>query len=416
MSKVTTLPTAHWTKRAMVNKDGVMRSNLANAILALESDRDWQGVLAYDEMERMPYLRRPVPAPGRPAPFDFQPRPLTDDDVTRAQQWLQLSGLVSVSKDATHQAVHAVAQQHAHHPVRDYLESLEWDGAPRLDSWLADYLGAERSDYTAHVGRLFLIGMVARIMRPGAKVDYMLVLEGKQGAMKSTACRILGGRWFDDNLPTDLNSKDAKQYLRGKWVVEVAEMHAFTKAEAAALKAFITRQIESYRPSYGRCEVHEPRQCVFVGTTNKTAYLRDETGGRRFWPVQVGAIDPEGLQADRDQLFAEAVHAYQAGEPWWPGRDFEREYIAPHQEQRYEGDAWEAMVSEWLDEREQNDAAKGETTHVTIGEVATGALNFERSRLGTADQRRIAAVLERLGWQRGRRGSDGSRRWERAND
>ena len=414
MSKVTPFPGAHWTKRAMLNKDGVMRPNLANAILALQLDRDWQGVLAFDEMERIAYLRRPVPLPDRPAPFSFQPRPLTDDDVTQAQQWLQLSGLATVSKDVTHQAVNRVAHQNAHHPVRDHLQALEWDGAPRLDSWLADYLGAERTDYTAQVGRMFLVAMIARIMRPGCKADHMMVLEGQQGAMKSTACRILGGPWFDDNLPTDLNGKDAKQYLRGKWLVEVAEMHAFTKAEAAALKAFITRQVESYRPSYGRCEVHEPRQCVFIGTTNKAAYLRDETGGRRFWPVQVGAIDPDALKADRDQLLAEAVHAYRDGEAWWPSREFEREHIAPHQEARYEGDAWEAMVSEWLDEREESDAAKGETTRVTIGEVATGALNFERARLGTADQRRIAAVLERLGWARGPRGGDGSRRWERA--
>jgi predicted P-loop ATPase len=394
-------PRAEWISRAQRDRQGEPRPNLYNAMIALREDARISDLFSYDEMLRAPILCRPVPGGAMNADNEpFQARPVRDADVTALQELLQASGLEKVGRDTVHQAVDLRADERRFHPVRDYLDALRWDGTPRLAIWLAYHLGAEDTEYHRRIGCMFLVAMVARIFEPGCKADYMPIFEGPQGTLKSTACRVLGGQWFSDSLP-DIRTagKDVAQHLNGKWLIEVAEMSALDKAEASALKAFVTRAVERYRPSYGRKEVIEPRQCVFIGTTNKAAYLRDETGGRRFWPVKVGFIDIGALTRDRDQLFAEAVHLYRQGSRWWPDADFERQFIAPEQEARYEADAWEEAIKGFLTGKEKT----------TVLEVARDALNIELRRIGTADQRRITAALERLGWGRGKRA--GTARW-----
>jgi predicted P-loop ATPase len=394
-----------WYRRCIHGQDGTVLSNLANALLALREDPAWDGVFSYDKMEVSALLNKPiVRADGTAAIEGPFPRPVTDNDVGAVQEWLQIAGLPKLSKDTTHQAVDMQAVAAGFHPVRDYLAALTWDGIPRLagglngdferiEPWLARYLGADDTPYVTHIGVMFMTAMVARVFNPGCKADYMLILEGEQGIRKSTACGILAGKWFSDNMPENVAGKDASQHLKGKWLIEIAELHAMNRADATALKAFITRTIEKYRPSYGRKDVHEPRQCLFIGTTNKAVYLRDETGGRRFWPVKVGVtheLDTDALIRDRDQLFAEAVHLFKSGKTWWPDSSFEAEHIAPQQAARFETDAWEDRIHEFLSDKGR----------VTVLDVAQHGLSMEVAKLGTMEQRRITTILERLGWER----------------
>jgi predicted P-loop ATPase len=377
---------------------------------ALRADMTLSALFARDEMFCGDMLMQPIPACNVDG-WAFASRPTTDDDITALQECLQNAGLKRVSKDTVHQAVSLRARERAFHPVRDYLEGLVWDGTGRLKNWLSDYAGAEETPYTQGIGEKFLISMVARIYRPGCKADHMLVLEGSQGELKSTMCSVLAGRWFSDALP-DIKHKDAQQHLRGKWLIEVAEMHAMDRAETTLLKSFISRTIERYRPSYGRQEVVEPRQCIFIGTTNKDAYLRDETGGRRFWPVKCGTIDIEKLACDRDQLFAEAVLLYKRGAQWWPDKDFERRHIKPEQDARYESDAWEDLISDYLSDKCQTTVVQiacavlgyeGERPCLTVPGDPQLARGTAINQLSKSNQQRIAAILTKLEWERTKR-------------
>ena len=382
-------------------------ANLATVLKTLREVPGLASLVQLCEMRRQIMLMHPVPEAGpragRASREAFEPRPLTDEDVSAVQEYLQWGGLVKLGQDVTYQALKKRASECSFHPVREWLSGLSWDGEERLERWLSTYLGAEVSPYTEEIGSLFLVAAVARVFSPGAKADYLLVLEGPQGAGKSSACRALAGEWFDDNLPDLLHSKEVSQALRGRWIIEIPELAAMRRAEETNLKAFLSRTVERFRPPYGRSEVIEPRQCVFIGTTNAGLYLRDHTGGRRFWPVRVGKIDTQRLAADRDQLFAEAVHKYRAGFHWWPEGGFERDHITPQQADRREADAWEELVRDYLEDRRI----------VLVSEVGKEGLRIDAARLGTSEQRRIANAMLLLGWERKPVDSQGKRWWAR---
>ncbi len=387
---------------ALTDERGQILPILANVMIPLRAAPEISEAFSFDEMLRATVLDKPLPLVEGASGIAARslPRPLQDEDVSQVQEWLQHFGLSKIGRDTVHQAIHLRAQERAFHPIRDYLDSLVWDGKPRIDRWLTYHLGVEPSPYAARVGRMFLISMVARIFRPGCKVDYAIVLEGPQGARKSTACATLAGKWFSDSLPEVAHDKDVAQHLRGKWLIEISELSSMRRSESEVLKAFISRPVERYRPPYGREEVSEARQCVFIGTTNNETYLRDETGGRRFWPVLCGSIDTDALEHDRDQLFAEAVNCFHAGAKWWPDDDFEREHVKPQQERRLERDPWEEEIRKYVEPLKREREPKKRRVNVT--DIARNCLYIDVGRIGTADARRIAGVLRTLKWRAGR--------------
>jgi predicted P-loop ATPase len=395
-----------WAKYLQTDDKGQILSNLANALQALRNAPEMTGLLAYDEMMRQLMFTRSIGGCKIKDARDL--RAVEDAEVTALQEWLQRHNIRRVAKETVQQAVELIGREHAFHPVKDYLTGVRWDGVKRLDGSLASYFGCSEqpAEYLSHIGRWFFISLVARVFDPGCKCDYMIVLEGEQGVMKSTACSVIGGKWFDDAVPAIKGGDDVRvsQHLRGKWLIEIGELSSIRKAEAEALKTFVTRRDERYIAKYGRNEVHEPRQCVFIGTTNMSQYLADETGGRRFWPVKVGTIDIDALKRDRDQFFAEAVVAYKAREQYWPDREFEGKFIKKEQEGRFIDDAWEGMIDTWLGKERQV---------TTVPEIAEDMLGIRKGDLNKADQGRIAAILKRLGFRAMR---DAKGRWWQRGD
>lgn len=332
------------------------------------------------------------PLPGRDGVGRY-PRPVQDHDVTALAGWLNsryLSGSIALANAA----MQGRAFDNTRNPLVEWADSLVWDGKRRIDGWLSYYGGADDNDYTRLVGRRFLISAMARALRPGCKVDTMLVLEGPQGLKKSSMVEVLAGRgWFTDQIG-DITSKDASQMVQGVWLVEVAEMVKFTKHESSAVKEFLTRTFDRYRPPYGRYVIQRDRRCVFFGTINPdgSGYLKDTTGNRRYWPVKVGAIDIDGIRADREQIWAEARNALMAGERWWIDAD-EVAIVQSEQEERREDDPWEPTVSAWLNAPEQM-----LTPSFTQADILWKCLGIKTGDQNHSHKLRIAKILTPLGY------------------
>lgn len=408
-----------WKQQLDTTQAGGLKNSLNNIVLILEHDARFRGKLRKDifhdriEADNLPWKRE-------------HGKPWDDTDSDHLRIWMErtIEGKISISDIYT--AVNATADKKAYHPVKAYLEGLAWDGTPRLDTLFIDYLGAADTPYTRAVSRKAFVAAVARIMNPGCKFDCMTVLVGKQGRFKSTILSIMGGSWFSDSQRT-FEGKEAEERLRGAWLIEISELQALDRSSVESVKSFLSKQSDRYRPAWGRMLREFPRQCVFFGTTNVADFLRDTTGGRRFWPVDIDVLPRrksvvDDLPRERDQLWAEAVARYHQKEPLFLSGKVEQSAL-DIQESHRETDPWEGMLldfilkpipDDWekwpLDRRRDflsGHAAPGgqplnlvERKKVSSTEFMCEVLNFAPGHLDKRDTMRVSKILRGLpGWE-----------------
>ena len=343
-----------WVGRVARDKEGRVTANPGNVVFVLVHDPDVADALRWNTFSGQGEVPAGAELPwGAPGPRALD----LEADWGPCMTWLRDVPRVGqiFSKGAVMDGLLASARARSYDPLEEYLRGLQWDGVPRIATWLHDWLGADDTELVRQMGRRWLISGVARGLDGGCQVDSVLVLQGEQGLGKSSAFRILAGDWYTDRIG-DPHHKDSMQEIQGRWVVEIAELESMRKHDMATIKAFLTRTSDNYRASHARDMVVRPRRCVFGASTNADHYLADATGGRRWWCVGVHkALDQTGFMAIRDQLWAEAVHEYDRGESWHLTGWLQAQAMAEAEDRR-EDSPWEDAIQKW------NPPAEGFTT------------------------------------------------------
>lgn len=371
---------------------GTPRPTISNAVKVLEHDKALNGLVWYDQFLDTILTGTP-------------PREWKDEDDLNLNVDLQdRIGLSTIQKMIVRDAVTQYAHRRARHVVKDYLKTLTWDGEPRVDHAFEDHWGVECGDtqpcdYVRAISHNFFVGLIARIMQPGCQLDTMVVFEGAQGIGKTSALRVLGGEHYALSHES-VTSKDFFQALRGKWLIEIGELDAFSRADKTRVKTVISTPTDRYRSSFGHRTADHPRQCVFAGTTNADDWGNDESGLRRFWPVKCAEINVATLAAARDQLFAEAVVLYGDGDKWWRVPSIAKDIQADRQQTH----PWQEFIGPWLAGR----------TEVSIAEVLTGCLKKDAGDLTMADHHAAGRCLALAGWKKSvvRRGKNLRKIWQ----
>lgn len=389
-----------------------------NLLHGFKKDPALRGLVGLNEFSQEMWKLKPTPWPS-PAGIWRE----VDDYKLAEYMVLRHNWVQSPSADSIGQALKTVSMDHAFHPVRDRLQALKWDGKERLGDWLFKALSLDpkgmreaRCHYLASVGKWFIMGMVARVLRPGCKFDYMLVLEGPQGYRKSTLGRVLAGDYFSDTH-LDLGNKDSYLQLQGCWVHEFSELHAITGKDVTLVKAFISAQVDYLRAPFDRRPAKYPRQCVFFGTSNNNKWARDRTGNRRMWPVEITEpVRTEWVEQHLDQLLAEALHRVEAGERFHPAHQEEIDWFQPEQAKRVQSTAVEEALYQYLcGER----SSKGPTDvsapqQVTLVQCLENiGIDVAKSASNRNVQSEVIELLHKWGWRHARASkvSDGKRPW-----
>lgn len=378
-----------WEKLELARNERGPYATEANALRILCSHQNYAKRIWLDEFSQRLMITDP----------DNTHRQFHKNDGLAALAWMQEAlQLPKMGITAVTHAALLLGDRDKRHPIRDYLDGLQWDKRPRLPTLMADAFGAAQNDYTAAVGRCWFVAMVARIYQPGCKFDNAVVFEGAQGLKKSSALSIIGGSWFlESAINPSKHQKDFLLSLQGKWIVEIPEFD-----RAGDITALLSIRNDTYRVPYGATSMDYPRQCCFVGTTNFETYSDDPSGARRLWGIYCGAIELDYLRENRDQLFAEAVARYRMGEAWW---DVPADLAREEQSQRRTVDEWEGEILRFLDEdptcwedRTVTWARRREPLQqVTVSEVLSKALQLPPRDWTQVNQNRVARCLKAIG-------------------
>lgn len=330
---------------------------------------------------------------------------VTESDLVNLRIYLSKRYNFSPSKIDIYDALLGEAMKNRYHPIKNMLEGLQWDGIKRLDSWLHAIVGCEDNIYTQAVGRKLLIAAVARVFDPGCKFDYLVILEGIQGIRKGTLVETLAGNMRHyATLSFHKTDTAIVEIMQGKWFLEISEMHGFKKQEVERVKALLTTRIDTVRVAYGRKAMDYPRQSIFIGTLNPThdnEYLIDETGNRRYWPVECrGRVNVDLLKEIRTQLFAEAVVGYKSGEQLYLDVEPVENMAVIKQNKRVLIHPWADIIYEALDGK----ISRGDQ-YTTVAHLALDVLGIAKERFDRSKSCAIGRIMSKSGWQRKEEGT-----------
>lgn len=415
-------PEDEWRKLLLTRTVGtkfpvqVTTSVSANVVTFLRCHPAWKNVIAYDEFAETIVKLKPPPWGDLERSRGTEPVEWQDVDTDRLVNWLAREEFVNVGSTVAEQGLRVAAAAHRIHPVRQYLLGLKWDEIPRLETMLSTYFGAENSEYARGIAPRWMISAVARILKPGCQADLTLLLEGLQGAGKTSGFRELVPvpSWYQDN-GLNIESKDSLSALRSVWIYGLDELGSLKRGEMARWKNFLTAVRDRYRPPYARREREFLRQNVFCGTTNEEIYLPDRTGNRRYLPVKTTRnVDVSQIRADRDQLWAEAVVLWTKGTAWHIDQAELRALCEGEQSGRVHADPWESILENWLENPEKSDGTTYDHAEgFIIADVILHGLDKKSGDITKSDEMRVADVLKSLGYTKIERHSEGGSRVRR---
>ncbi len=390
-----------WRARLLtvLGKDGEpggLRQSGANAFLIMQNDAAWRGTIRFNE------VTKDIEIHGGP----MEGKPRASLEVYASNWFAESEYKLHLSPMMVAEQILAVARENGFDPIADYLNSLTWDGTERISNFFGKYMSAAgNQEHIARVSRCFLISLVARAMHPGCDVQTVPILRGGQGVGKSRSLRALGGAFFSDTK-LDIRSHDARLVASSTWLIELGELASLKGADMEAVKGFVSAPSDKFRPPYGRAPEVFYRRAVFAGSTNRREFLEDDTGLRRWWPIEVGACDVEGVARDRDQLFAEAVVAYRAGEKWFLSAEAAK--VAENEADQFSVTSiHEEQIVSWFNKQPIHERP----AELTVYEIATRVFGMTDDRLDSRAKQVIGYAIARLGFIKARKRSGGKQLW-----